>query len=122
MATIQIKQNAPTVYGFDTITNAKDVSDLVNSIRKQLGPQEMNKKMIYILSGTHGDKEGNLVGEKVFFLEDKEKELQTVKSVNVNETTPDNTWKSYFSKTNSILILAWCFSSKWKGLQTYLPK
>jgi|GEM_PF-3390025 len=112
----------PQVYGFDDVTNAKEVSSLISEIRKNLGLEKMNKVMIYVLTGTHGDKNGNLLHEKKFFFEDKWKELQTVKCVNVNESTPANTWRNYFSKTKSILILAWCFSSKWKGLKTYLSR
>ena len=119
MTHVVINKNAPTVYGFDAITNAAEVSNLIDSIRTELGA-EMNKKMIYVLSGTHGDEHGNLTGERVFFMEDKSKELQTVKAVNVNQSTPPNTWKSYFGKSNSILILAWCFSKDWNGLSEYL--
>ncbi|AQX85739.1 hypothetical protein [Elizabethkingia bruuniana] len=107
------------IYGFDNITNGDEVTELVKYIRKNLGPQSMNKVMIYILSGTHGDTQGNLVGEDDFYQEDKLVELQTVKAVRANEKTPTNTWANYFGKTNSILILAWCYSNRWSGLTTY---
>ncbi len=107
------------IYAFDRETDKAEVSSLIDKIRKDLGLAEMNKVMIYVLSGTHGDTAGNLVGEKIFFMEDKSKELQTVKAVNVNQDTPPNTWKEYFDKTKSIIILAWCYSNKWQGLATY---
>lgn len=112
------KSSRQPIYVSDSVTDADEVDALVKAIRKQLG-SDMNKVLIYILSGTHGDNQGNLVGEKVFFAEDKTLELQTVKSVNVNEDTPANTWKKYFDSSKAILILAWCYSKKWKGLQTY---
>ncbi len=116
---ISAKNRPQPVYGFDKVTNANEVSTLIDTIRKDLGVDQMNKVMIYVLSGTHGDEHGGLTGEKVFFMEDKSKELQTVKAVNVDQNTPSNTWKSYFDKTQSIIILAWCFSNKWNGLATY---
>tara|TARA_B110000908_G_C10264609_1_gene462469 strand:- start:4369 stop:4740 length:372 start_codon:yes stop_codon:yes gene_type:complete len=107
------------IYASNDVTNANEVSSLVHKIRKYLGISEMNKVIIYIISGTHGDKSGNLVGEKVFFAEDKILELQTVKAVNVNQNTPPNTWKKYFGSKKAILILAWCYSDRWDGLKTY---
>ncbi|QKX06928.1 hypothetical protein HN014_19055 [Aquimarina sp. TRL1] len=107
------------VYASDKVTNASEVSALVTKIRKDLGTAEMNKVIIYILSGTHGNTQGDLVGEKVFFAEDKTLELQTVKAVNVNQDTPPNTWKKYFGASKAIVILAWCYSDRWKGLATY---
>lgn len=111
------KSGRQPIYASNEITNADEVDELVKAIRKNLG-SDMNKVLIYILSGTHGDNQGNLVGEEVFFAEDKTCELQTVKAVHVNQDTPANTWKKYFAK-KSILILAWCYSEKWKGLRTY---
>lgn len=106
------------IYGFDDETDLYEVADLVKKIRKDLGT-EMNKVMIYVLSGTHGDKNGNLDAEGEFYDEDKLGELQTVKAVRVDQKTPVNTWTNYFGKTKSILILAWCYSDRWKGLATY---
>ena len=116
---ISAKNRPQPVYGFDNLTTAKEVSTLIDTIRKDLGVDQMNKVMIYVLSGTHGFEDGTLKGDKVFFMEDKSKELQTVKAVNVDQNTPANTWKSYFDKTQSIIILAWCWSNKWKDLATY---
>ncbi len=110
---------AAKIYAFDKETDKAEVSSLIDKIRKDLGPAEMNKVMIYVLSGTHGDTNGDLTGEKIFFLEDKSKELQTVKAVQVDQKTPPNTWKEYFDKTKSIIILAWCYSNRWKDLATY---
>ena len=119
MASVVITPSKPLkLYGFDAVTDKVEVSALIDKIRKDLGVN-MNKTMIYVMSGTHGDENGNLVGEKIFFMEDKSKELQTVKAVNVDQNTPANTWNSYFGKTQSILILAWCFSNRWNGLATY---
>jgi len=115
---ISPKNRPQPVYGFDNITDGDEVTALVTNIRKSLG-SSMNNVMIYILSGTHGDQGGNLVGEGDFYQEDKLGELQTVKAANVNETTPSNTWANYFGKTKSIVILAWCYSNKWSGLATY---
>ncbi|KFC19663.1 hypothetical protein [Chryseobacterium sp. FH1] len=106
-------RNQP-IYGFDDVTNGDEVTVLVKDIRKKVG----NTVMIYVLSGTHGDTAGNLVGEDNFYQEDKLGELQTVKAVRVNQDTPANTWKSYFDK-KSILVLAWCYSDRWSGLATY---
>jgi hypothetical protein len=119
MASVTINPSKPLkLYGFNSVTSRVEVSALIDKIRRDLG-RDMNKVMIYVLSGTHGDEDGNLVGEKIFFLEDRSKELQTVKAVNVDGITPANTWKTYFGKSQSILILAWCFSNRWKGLATY---
>ncbi|WP_379963273.1 hypothetical protein [Epilithonimonas sp. UC225_85] len=106
------------IYGFDNETDLYEVADLVKKIRTDLG-SEMNNVMIYVLSGTHGDKSGNLDAEGEFYAEDKLGELQTVKAVRVDQNTSPNTWTTYFGKTKSILILAWCYSDRWKGLATY---
>lgn len=107
------------VYGFDNVTNAGEVSALIDTIRANLGA-DMNKTRIFVLSGTHGEPGGSLSGEKVFFLEDKSKELQTVTAVNVGPDTPPNTWRRYFEQEKAILILAWCYSDRWTDLNTYL--
>ncbi|WP_341900111.1 hypothetical protein [Fluviicola taffensis] len=112
------KDRLQPIYGFDDVTTKGEVSILIDEIRKNLG-KDMNNVLIYVLSGTHGDTNGNLVGEKTFFLEDKSKEIQTVKAVNVNQDTPPNTWKKYFDSKKAIIILAWCYSNNWNGLTTY---
>jgi hypothetical protein len=121
MAYLKINKNtrAQPIYASNSITSAAEVSALVNSIRISLGPANMNNIMIYVLSGVSGDAAGNLTGDKIFFLENLTKELQTVKTVNVDQSTPATTWLSCFSKTNVIIILAWCNSCKWSGLSTF---
>ncbi|AXT62637.1 hypothetical protein D1816_20525 [Aquimarina sp. AD10] len=109
------KVKKPILYVSDPHCDEQQVNELVKNIRKEFG----QKKMIYILSGTHGTESGGLVADKGFFYEDKSLESQTFKSVNVNENTPKNTWKNYFDKTNSVLVLAWCYSDRWNGLTTY---
>lgn len=121
MASVIIsRQTRPRpIYGFNKKTDGNEVTDLVINIRKGLGASEMNKVMIYILSGTSGDIHGNLVGEDDFYQEEKLRELQTVRGVRVNERTPAITFTKYFEKTNSILILAWSYSYTWQGLAKY---
>jgi hypothetical protein len=120
MASVTIsKASRPRpIYAFNDKTNAIEVSALIDKIRADL-KTDMNKVRIFVMSGTHGGQDGSLTGDKVFFLQDKSKELQTVTAVNVDEKTPANTWKKYFDQNQAILILAWCYSSKWNGLATY---
>lgn len=107
------------VYAADNVTDADEVAELIRSIRRQMGLDKMNKTRIFVLSGTHGDEAGNLTAEKGFFYEDKDQELQTVTAVNVNETTPFNTWNRYFSQEKAIIILAWCYSARWNQLGSF---
>jgi hypothetical protein len=98
-------------------TDANKVAALVGKIRKAFLEPGAKKQMVWILSGTHGDTNGDLVREKDFFYEDKGQEGQTYKSVNVWGFTKDDgsivktRWSEYTGKTG-VVILAWCYSEK----------
>jgi len=104
------------VYATSKKTERKEVSNLIDTIVKKFAGKP---KKIVVLTGTHGTKDGNLVNEKYFYVEDKYKELQYLIAVNVGPHTPKNTWERYFKQTKTIIILAWCHSKNWKDLPKY---
>lgn len=113
-------KDRPTVYAFNAATNADEVKSLILELIKKMKIENSRElKTIYVLSGVHGDTEGNLTGEADFYKEDKELECQGVHAVKVSEKLATNTWNKYFGQSKSILILAWCYSERWKGLDTY---
>lgn len=98
-------------------TDLHKVKELVTALHEAFTAGEP-KKLVWILSGTHGDKDGNLVRERKFFWdEDKALEGQTIKSVDVFHFTKDdgtistNSWNKYLG-ANAIVILAWCYSEQ----------
>jgi hypothetical protein len=96
-------------------TNAAEVATLVADIRKCF-VDGTEKKVIWVLSGTHGDASGELVKERDFFYEDKALEGQIIKSVDVWLFTTDTKkgelvsarWKNYLDK--KLVVFAWCYS------------
>jgi hypothetical protein len=107
------------IYGFDGLIVKKDVKELVESIRRSWTNEQRNKTRIFLLTGTHGDYWGNLLPEERFFDEDKGLEKQTVTAVHVGLDTPKNTWRRYFDQRLAVIILAWCYSSRWNDLHLY---
>ena len=100
------------------VTDDVEVAKLVSALRKENSELPSGqKKIVWILSGTHGDPDGNLVRHRDFFFEDKALEGQLYKAVNVfgfhNDDGSMNKlrWNEYIGKTG-IVVLAWCYSEK----------
>lgn len=95
-------------------TDAKEVKELVDALIKATLEK---KQLIYILSGTHGTSQGELVRERKFFWEeDKGIETQTVKAVDVWGFTKTDVinkvrWNYYLGR-KGIIVLAWCYSEQ----------
>ncbi len=111
-------------FGTTQPTNAHEVAGLVNAIRAKADEtgQPINIK---ILTGTHGDVSGNLVGETVFYNEDLVHEghdsgWTNVLNVNGKPKATIGGWKEPGS---SAVILAWCYSKasdqNWDAVHSY---
>ena len=104
-------------YTTTTPTDADKVKELVTAIQQAFAEPNAKKQMVWILSGTHGTQQGELVQEKKFFYEDKTLEGQIYKSVNVwgftgTDGKPvEKRWSAYTGK-GGIVVLAWCYSEQ----------
>ena len=104
-------------YTCTTPTDADKVKELVTAIQQAFAEPGATKQMVWILSGTHGNAQGELVQEKKFFYEDKTLEGQLYKSINVWGFTGSdgkpvkNRWDAYTGKSGTA-ILAWCYSEQ----------
>jgi hypothetical protein len=107
-------------YVTDQVTNAAEVKQLAKALQDSM-IKDNKRKLVWILSGTHGDNHGNLVQERKFFWdEDKQLEHQYFKAVDVfnfskgagaNVQVAANSWNKYLG-ANAIIVLAWCFSKQ----------
>ena len=93
-------------------TNKNEVSGLVAEIRKNTEHQN-----IKVLTGTHGDPAGNLIGEHKFYTEDLAHEGHKVPNggwINVLDVVgrQKDTIRGWMTPSSSVIILAWCFSAK----------
>ena len=93
-------------------TNKNEVSGLVAEIRKNTEHQN-----IKVLTGTHGDRAGNLIGEHKFYNEDLAHEGHKVPNggwINVLDVVgrEKDTIRGWMTPGSSVVILAWCFSTK----------
>ena len=93
-------------------TNKNEVSGLVAEIRKNTEHQN-----IKVLTGTHGDRAGNLIGEHKFYTEDLAHEGHKVPNggwINVLDVVgrEKDTIRGWMTPSSSAVILAWCFSTK----------
>lgn len=91
-------------------TNATEVSGLVNKIRESTEHQN-----IKVLTGTHGDKAGNLVGEQKFYTEDLAHEGHKIPNggwINVLDVVgkKKDSIGGWMVPGSSAIILAWCYS------------
>lgn len=100
------------LFGTTRPTDANEVSGLVKEIRKNTEHQN-----IKVLTGTHGDPAGNLIGEHQFYTEDLAHEGHKVPNggwINVLDVVgrPKDTIGGWMTPSSSVIILAWCFSAK----------
>ena len=99
------------LFGTTQVTNANEVSGLVAEIRKNTEHQN-----IKVLTGTHGDPAGNLIGEHQFYTEDLAHEGHKVPNggwINVLDVVgrQKDTIRGWMTPSSSVIILAWCFSA-----------
>ena len=100
------------LFGTTQVTDANEVSGLVAEIRKNTEHQN-----IKVLTGTHGDRAGNLIGEHKFYNEDLAHEGHKVPNggwINVLDVVgrEKDTIRGWMTPGSSVVILAWCFSTK----------
>ena len=106
-------------YVTEQTTDATEVQKVAKDVLDSM-IKDKSRKLIWVLSGTHGDTKGNLVPERHFWWkEDKNLEHQTLKAINVwNFTQPGkiskNSWNRYLG-ANAVIILAWCYSKQSLG-------
>lgn len=108
-------------YTCTTPTDANKVKKLARAIRDAFIKGE-RKRMVWILTGTHGTAKGQLVRERHFYWsEDKTLETQMFKAVDVfgfSQWGKDGTFKIAKNRWNrylggmGICILAWCYSEQ----------
>lgn len=114
-------------FGTTKPTNATEVTGLVNAIRTKAAEAGEHQN-IKILTGTHGDKSGNLVGEEIFYREDTVHEGHQVDEggwinvLNVQRHSKD-TLSGWKEPGSSAVILAWCYSKasddNWENVHCY---
>lgn len=98
------------LFGTTQVTNANEVAGLVNTIR-----QNTEHQNIKVLTGTHGTKDGHLVGEHKFYTEDMAHEGHKIQNggwINVLDVVGKSkgTVEGWMQPGHSAIILAWCFS------------
>lgn len=102
------------LFGTTQPTDANEVSGLVNEIRTQSAQQGIHQN-IKVITGTHGDATGHLIGETVFYTEDlaheghKVAEGGWINVLNVKGKSKE-TIENWMSPGSSAIILAWCYS------------
>ena len=114
-------------FGTTQPTDANEVSGLVDLIRTKAAEAGEHQN-IKVLTGTHGDASGHLVGETMFYTEDMAHEGHkkseggwiTVRSVLGQSKETIAGWKEPGS---SAVILAWCYSKtsdeNWENIHSY---
>ena len=111
-------------FGTTQPTDAHEVAGLVNELRAKAGEKGENIN-IKILTGTHGDVSGNLVGESVFYNEDLVHEGHDNGWTNVLSVKgkPKATIGGWKEPGSSAVILAWCYSKasdqNWDAVHSY---
>lgn len=108
-------------YTSETVTDAGKVKTLCKGIRDAFIDKSAPKQIVWVLTGTHGTAQGELVRERKFFWEeDKTLETQMIKAVDVfnfskaengGVTISKNSWERY-TGANALVVLAWCFSEQ----------
>lgn len=115
------------LFGTTQPTDATEVSGLVNEIRTKAAAAGIHQN-IKVLTGTHGDSSGHLVGETMFYTEDLAHEGHRVSEggwinvMNVQGKSKD-TIAGWMTPGTSAIILAWCYSKKssenWENVHCY---
>ena len=75
------------------------------------------KSKVYILTGTHGDLDGNLIPERAFYEEDKAsfEGLKNVKVIDITKIKILKEWRiSMIMNKKGEIINAWCYSERSK--------
>ena len=107
-------------------TNANEVAGLINTIR-QAAATAKEPRNVKILTGTHGDPSGHLVGEQNFYQEDLVHEgyggSGWINVLNVQKPRDKEQVTSWKRPGSSVVILAWCYSSvsenNWSAVHCY---
>lgn len=101
-------------FGTTKPTDLHEVAGLVNTIRSTAAANGKHQN-IKVLTGTHGDKSGNLYGEGKFYTEDlaheghEKSEGGWINVLNVKGKSKD-TVRGWMTPGASAVVLAWCYS------------
>ena len=101
-------------FGTTQPTDLHEVAGLVDTIRSTAAANGKHQN-IKVLTGTHGDKAGNLYGEGKFYTEDlaheghKKNEGGWINVLNVKGKSKD-TVRGWMTPGSSAVVLAWCYS------------
>ena len=114
-------------FGTTQPTDATEVAGLVNEIRSKAAAAGIHQN-IKVLTGTHGDQSGHLIGEAMFYSEDlaheghKLVEGGWINVMNVKGKSKD-TIAGWMNPGSSVIILAWCYSKtsdqNWANVHCY---
>lgn len=115
------------LFGTTQPTDAGEVSGLVDEIRAKTIQAGLHQN-IKVITGTHGDVSGHLVGEQMFYSEDlvheghKVAEAGWINVLNVKGKSKD-TIEHWMTPESSVIILAWCYSKtskdNWENVHCY---
>jgi hypothetical protein len=115
------------LFGTTQPTDATEVSGLVNEIRTKGALAGLHQN-IKVITGTHGDASGHLVGEEMFYTEDLAHEGHKVAEggwINVLDVKGKSkaTIENWMVPGTSAIILAWCYSKtsqqNWANVHCY---
>ena len=102
------------VYGTDQVTNANEVAAVINAL-VATATNNGERLRIKVITGTHGDPNGNFVAEGDFYKEDLlnegVKSSGWINVLNVKNKKRD-VIKGWMQPATSAIILAWCYSQE----------
>lgn len=102
---------------YDSQTTASEVNTTLHALVRD-HRMEIN---IWVISGTHGQKNGTVTADdrlKDFKEEDLNTANKTSKQIHIKDyhLLSPNTWKELDGKpSKTVLVLAWCYSHQWLG-------
>ena len=106
------------VISFNAPANQIDVFNVLRDLVSQ-DAKSSNKRIIYVITGTHGNFDGTVdqtIRDVSFKDEDLDSARITRNSINIrdyHETAPLR-WKELSDKGKNVVhILAWCYSNQW---------
>ncbi|MDC0710182.1 hypothetical protein POL68_17020 [Stigmatella sp. ncwal1] len=107
-----------TIYSYDAPT---DQNEVFATLRKIVADDANARRtrQVFVISGTHGASDGTVTAASAdvrFKEEDLDSARITRTNINIRDyhQTAPNRWKELSDKgQNAVLVLAWCYSTKW---------
>ncbi|MDZ8140714.1 MAG: DUF4157 domain-containing protein [Nostoc sp. DedQUE04] len=98
-------------YATRQVTMHSQIDNLFEQIQEHLEKSDDDRDIV-ILTGCHGDPQGNLIyNHDNFYAEDLELEDEQVHVINMQNLTIDQQ-RTQMRRTNVVLILSWCYSAE----------